>query len=50
MSAIFARLNYGRNSAVWMQAAKKRLEFVLRLWDDNSVMRLTDKLPAGRGI
>jgi hypothetical protein len=48
MAAIFARLNSGCNSSRWMQPAKKRLEFVLVLWDDDSMMPLTGKLPTGR--
>ncbi|HYL68334.1 MAG TPA: hypothetical protein VEX69_04140 [Candidatus Limnocylindria bacterium] len=46
ISTIFARLNCGRNSTEWMSAAKKRLEIVLVMWDDDWVMRLEVKFPA----
>jgi hypothetical protein len=49
MAAIFARLNCGRNSSGWMPAAKKRLEIVLVVWDDDSAMRLEVKRLAGCG-
>jgi hypothetical protein len=41
MAAIFARLNSGRNSARRMQTAKKRLELVLVMWDDDLITLLT---------
>jgi hypothetical protein len=44
-SAIFARLNCW---CKWVQSAKKRLEFALALWDDDSMMFLSSDFQAGR--